>query len=315
MMHSKGISNMKKTIAILLTISTLVFGCCSCSMGKSGRKKIVFEKDEFIEQYVSEKDKPMEIINERSDSKEVYFYRGEQKIYSEIYIPEGKGPFPVVVISGGMGSSLTANTPLAKKLVANDIVAVLFDPISMVSGSQSDGVFTNYSVMTQVADIESIISAISEESYIDTNQIYLWGYSIGGFPSTYVGCKNPDIIKGLILVEPSLFMNDDAREKYASIDDIPDIVKSGMYVGGAFYRDIYNFNIFDYMKDYNGNVIIYAGTKVSSIGAEMPELFVRADEQFPSCEVIPVEGADHSFAGGAINTVIDGTVDFVKNNK
>ena len=67
-------------------------------------------------------------------------------------------------------------------------------------------------------------------------------------------------------------------------------------------------------KDYNGNVVIYSGTKVSSIGAEMPEVFTKADEQFPSCEIIPVEGADHSFAGGAMNTVIDGTVDFVKNN-
>ena len=88
-----------------------------------------------------------------------------------------------------------------------------------------------------------------------------------------------------------------------------------MYVGGAFYRDIYNFSIYDFMKDYKGNVVIYSETKVSSIGAEMPEIFTKADEQFPSCEIIPVEGADHSFAGGAMNTVIDGTVDFVKNNR
>lgn len=306
---------MRKLIAVILTISTLVIGCCSCSSYKPGREKIVFPKDEFIAQYVSDNDLPIEVISENEGVKTVFFHRGEQKIYSMIYMPEGKGPFPVVIVSGGLGSSLTANHALAKELSGNGIVAVLFDPISMVSGSKSDGDFLDYSVMSQVADIESIISTISEESYIDTNQIFLWGYSIGGFPSAYVGCRNPEIIKGLILVEPSLFMNDNAKKMFTTIDYIPDVVKDGMYVGGAFYRDVFNFDIYDYMKDYKGNVVIYSGTKISSIGAEMPDVFTKAVEQFPSCEIIPVEGADHTFAGNTMDTVIKGTVDFVKKKR
>lgn len=301
---------MKKLKFIALIIIFGIMGLAGCN--KPDRKEIVFPKDELLTEYVSATNKDMEIVEEGEDFKTAFFYRGDSKIYSQIYVPDGKGPFPVVVISGGMGVSLTSNHLLANELSANGIVAISYDPYGAVNQSQSDGQFTDFSVLTQASDIEAIISAISKEDYIDTNKIFLWGHSFGGMSSAYVGLKNPDLIKGMILVEPSFQMNAQAHELYPNYEDIPDIITSPFYCGGPFYRDPWRFDIYELMPDYNGKVLLYAGTNTNSIGGSMPELVTKADKLLPSCDLIFVEGADHSFAGSAINQVTKETIEFVK---
>lgn len=301
---------MRKLSSILLVIIVLVLCLSGCY--KLGREKIVFPKDELLSEYLSENNKSMEVIEEKESVKTVFFYRGENKIYSKIYIPDGKGPFPVVIVSGGMGVSLTSNHYLASELASNGIVAVTYDPYGAVDSSKSDGKFIEFSILTQAADIEAIITTISEESYIDTNKVFLWGHSLGGMAASYVGFKNPELIKGMILVEPSFQMNEQAHELFSNYEDIPDIITSPVYCGGPFYRDSWVFDIYELMPDYSGKVLLYAGTNVNSIGGSMPELVTRADELLPSCDLIYVEGADHSFAGTAINQVAKETIEFVK---
>ena len=299
---------MKKIIAILLAGLMLItaVGC-----GSSNKNVIVFKEDELLADYRSVPDKKMQVIIDTEQAKSVNFYRGETQVYGEIYIPEGEGPFPVVLISGGFATSHYGYVSLAQWFAQNGIVGVVYDPSDMGEMGAKPDDFIGWSPLTEVSDAESIISALSELSYVDSDNIFLWGHSMGGFVSGYVAFKNPGVIRGLILVEPAFYLNKEAKELFPDIDSIPDSVPGDPVFGRAYYKDLCSFDIYDYMPDYKGDVVILAGTMSPSIGVDEPECLTRADELLPNSRIISILDADHYFQGKPMSKVAAYTVYFV----
>ena len=300
------------TAAVLITVLTL-FTCCACGTSKS----IVFYDDELLSPYRTGKDKEMQVIMETDGVEYVHFFRGETQIYGEIYIPEGDGPFPVVLISGGFATPSYAYTGLAQWLAENGIVGVVYDPSDMGSMGASPDDFLEWSPLIQAADVESIIEALSKLSFVDNSNVFLWGHSMGGFVSAYVGTRNPGIIRGMILIEPALYLNDEAKEMFPDISAIPETIPGSSF-GKAYYRDLCSFDIYDAMPDYEGYAVILAGTVSPSIGTDDPEYLTRAMELMPLCSLYGVIDADHYFNGEPMTKVAAYTVYFVgetKNNK
>ncbi len=303
---------MKKYIALSLIIILALGAFCSC--GKEKEDCISFPEDELLSEYRNTADLPMEIIQDAGRAAAVYFYRGETKIYGEIYIPEGEGPFPVVIIAGGFATSHYGYQGMAQMYADNGIVGVVFDPSDTgYMGARMDD-YLNWSPLKEAADIESIITALSKLSYVDDGKVFLWGHSMGGFASGYVGFKNPGLIKGMILVEPAFYLNEEAKEQFPDMEAIPETVPGDTYFGRIYYRDLCSFDIFDLMADCDVNVLIYAGMESPSIGADMPELFTRAEDLLSSCKLNRIKGADHYFSGIAMTRVIMGTISFIQNN-
>jgi len=253
---------MKKLIAISTAAMLLAAECCGCSKNEI----IVFPEDELLSRYTSEADKAMTVIDETDRIKAVNFYRGEEEIYTEIYVPEGDGTFPVVVIADT--STDREYKDMAQTLSDSGITAVI---------CECDCEDT----LECSADIESVVEGLSKLSYIDTENIFLWGYDIGGVSTAYVGLKNPELIKGTILAEPDL-------------------------LGG--------FDVYDYMPECNSKVLILAGNSKPSIGRDTPEAYERAQELLPSCEIIKVPGATHDFDNSTFDNVVRYTVLFVQEN-
>ena len=196
----------------------------------------------------------------------------------------------------------------------NGIAGVCFDFAGAVANSKSEGFSTDYSVLTEAADLTAVIGGITSFPEIDTDNIFLWGHSIGGFVTTYVGCKNPDKVKGMMLAEPSYQFHDNAKELFPEGTEIPEVVTSPVYCGGVFYEDLLSFNIYDMMPNYSNDVIIFAGTEVPSIGGEMPVYLENAIDTFPSAELMFVEGADHQIDGPHRSVMLETMVQFVNDH-
>lgn len=258
--------------------------------------------------------KNIEVTDISDTEKEIYVYRDGLKIFGKVYLPEGDGPFPVVVCSNGAGTAYTTYKDIAMKLVENGIAAVCFDFAGAFSPSKSEGSITEYSVLTEAKDLETIIDGIVTLDYIDKDNVFLWGHSMGGFVSAYVGCENPDTIKGMMLAEPSFQFHDEARSYFPEGTEIPDVVTDPLYCGGMFFEDILSFNIYDMMPDYDKDVIIYGGTEKPSIGAEMPEYLERATETFPSAKLLLIENTNHQFNGEGRSVMINDMIEFVRNH-
>ena len=259
--------SMRKMIAAITATLLLASVFCGCSK----KKEIVFPEDELLVGYTSTADKDMVVIDDTDRVKKVNLYRGEEEIYTEIYVPEGDKTYPVVVISVGLETPLFDCQAMAQTLSDNNIIGVIYDP----SGNE------NRTALSTAADIESVVEGVAKLSYVDTDNIFLWGYDIGGISTAYVGFRNPDLIRGVILAEPSLQLNKD---------------------------------IYDYMPDYNRNVLILEGNSKPSVGRDYPEAYARADELLPSCDLIQIPGATHTFEEMTFDSVIKHTIDFVNEN-
>ena len=305
-------NKIKKTLIFILAVMIFAAACSGC--GRQAKSGIVFPKDELLRDYTGEDDLEMEIIEQSESVKSVCFYRGKTAFYGEIYIPEGEGPFPVAVISGGFATSHYGYQSIAEMFSDYGIVSVIYDPSDTGYGGARIDDFIGWSVLTEASDIESIVSAVSKLDFVDKDNVFLWGHSMGGFASAYVGFRNPGLIKGLVLVEPAFYLNKEAKEQFPDIDAIPEVVPGDIYLGRAYYKDLCSFDIYDYMPDYDRSVLIFAGTVSPSIGTDMPECITSAEEALPSCEVLYVNGADHYFNGISMMRVVIETISFVDDN-
>lgn len=289
---------MRKTkVIVLVVVVSIIIGICGCV--KKEPSAVIPESK-------------IEIDYDNGNEKGIYFYRDELKIYGKLFLPEGEGPFPVVILSSPMGVPLSSSLDVIASLNENGIAGVCFDFAGAVANSKSEGSSTDYSVLTEAADLTAVIGGMTSFPEIDTDNIFLWGHSIGGFVTTYVGCSYPDAIKGMILVEPSYQLHDQLREYFPEGSEIPDVVTSPFYAGGMYFEDALSFDIYENMPHCTEKTLIILGDAVPSIGAESPEYIERAADLMPDATIEWVEGATHQFTGQARQTMIDITVRFVK---
>lgn len=240
---------------------------------------------------------------------EIYAKRDNLKIRGKVYRPEGEGPFPVVVLSSCYRTNLDVDKDIAIELARNGIAGVCFNFTEIATS----GGFTNFSVLTEAADLEAVLNEIMTLDYIDNDNVFLWGHSLGGFVSTYVGCQNPGLISGMMLTEPSYQLRDDFLEYFPEGTEIPDVVYEPSYCGAMFVEDILSFDIYEMMPEYSNDVVIFAGTETPSIGAEYPEYLERAMDTFVSAEFVAIEGEDHMFSGDGRELMIGIMIEFVNN--
>jgi len=298
-----------KKLFLIFSIMMLIFcSACTSDVNTEEENNAAVGREEMAQI-------PMEITDVSATEKKIFFYRDDMKIFGKLYLPEGEGPFPVVIFSNGFSGSYTSTEGYAKKLVSNGIAGVVFDFIGGSGINASDGTITDMSVLTQVADLNIVLDAISSLPEIDSNNIFLWGHSFGGLVSTYVAAQRPDEVKGLIVLEPSYQMHDQFLELYPEGSEIPDVLYTPTYIGKIFVEDILSFDIYDMMADYDKEVLLLQGTVHPAETGELKEkYFGRAMDTFPNMQLVTVEGADHSFSGSAGEEMLNLTIGFVNEN-
>ena len=220
-------------------------------------------------------------IGEKSDTLcEISFYRDDLKIAGQLYLPEGEGPFPLAVISSGQTASCSYYADEARYFAGNGCACLIFDFTGAVARSMSSGELQDSSVLTEAADLNVILDSLPSLPKIDTGHVFLWGHSLGGLVSTYVGCSRPEDISGMSQVPEVIY----------------DTSLYNTVVGKQFVIDMQSVDIFSMMPKCDKDVLIFVGTE-NCLGSSIPEYFERAEKTFPSAEVVTVQGADHFFQG------------------
>ena len=320
-MRIRKLGNM---LAILLAISCITMSACAkatettTTSSDEVMSSDTYKDSETVDTSISESSdesyQEFEVIDISDTEKEIYVYRDDLRLYGKIYLPEGDGPFPVVIYSTGAGAPFSIYIDIVKELTKNGIAGVCFDFAGNTNPSKSEGDATKCSALTEAADLEAVLGNITTLDYLDSNNVFLWGHSMGGFVSAYVGCENPDTIRGMMLAEPSFQIHDEFRTMFPEGTEIPEVVFEPLFAGRPFFEDVLSFDIYEMLPCYSNNVLIFAGTEVPSIGAEEFEYLDRANSTFPSSELIAIEGADHNFTGESRAYMIELMVEFVTNN-
>ena len=225
---------------------------------------------------------------------ELCFSRDGKKIYGELYLPEGNGPFPGVVIGHGLESSVEDTRVYAIALARYGIAAYAFDFIGGGSAVRSDGDIMEMSVLTEAKDMKVVLDGIRALDAVDENNVFLMGLSQGGFVATYVASQRPKDVKGLIGFYPAYGLQDDVKERTANGNHITEetCVVNDVDVGEIYVTDILSFSFFGEMKNYTGSVLIIHGTEDEVTPLEYSERAVRT---LSDVELITIEGAEHGF--------------------
>lgn len=143
--------------------------------------------------------------------KEVIIKTADEKVKlsGTLTIPEGKGPFPALVLISGSGpqnrnEELMGHQPflvLADYLSRNGIAVLRYDDRGV---GKSTGNFTKATSFDFADDAETAWNFLSKQKKIDKTKVGLLGHSEGGLIAPIVASKNKDVDFIILMAGPSV---------------------------------------------------------------------------------------------------------------
>lgn len=246
--------------------------------------------------------------------RELCFERDGLRIYGELYEPtdvtvEAAGT-SLVVISHGFCSSYRATARDAERLAAAGVRCYVYDFCGGSPDSASEGDFLDMSVLTEVSDLEAVMDGLLDQGLIGDRGLFLMGESQGGLVSALVAARRPGDVAGLVLVYPALSIPDDARERFSSVDEIPETVEGlfGVTVGRRYYADILDLDPFAEIGAYAGPALIVHGDADAVVPVAYSE---RAADVYDDAELRVIEGAGHGFTDDELDDVCSWALELV----
>lgn len=227
------------------------------------------------------------------------------KIVGRAFIPEKEGKFPTVIFSHGFNSSFIWFLHHGEGFADNDIACIFFDFIGGSVNPQSDGKMTDMTVLTEVDDLEFVISKVSEFDYVDKDKLFLQGESMGGFVSAYVAAKMPEKIKALVLWYPAFVIPDDSKKRFAANDT----TCFGLPISPEFDRVAKDIDIFNVIKGYKGPVKIIHGDKDDVVPISYSE---KAVKEYDNASLIVMKDAGHGYNDKDSENARNYSIEFIK---
>ena len=251
---------MKRRIRMFFGMLGMIGLLTACSTAtKDGEAVEQNQTIESIENTTVEQ-KENEIITISDTVKEFRLYRNNLKIYGQLHMPQGEGPFPVVVMASGFDAKCDYQMDYVELLNEKGIAAVIFDFTGIGTTSLSDGAPFDRTMPSNVADLNMVLDEALKWPELDSSKLFLWGHSFGGLISASVAGERGQDIQGLILLEPSFFAPDLFREVFPEGAEIPFVMEYPLPVGREFAETIRECDIFESMEKYQGEVLIFQGT-------------------------------------------------------
>lgn len=224
-----------------------------------------------------------------------------------------QGQSPVVIIYHGFcGSKIGPHfifVRLARELAKQGIASVRFD---FYGSGESDGVFSDMTLSTEIEDAKLIYEWASKREYVERNNKFLLGLSMGGLITSLIA-PDYDDINSIVLWSPAGNMlqvaEESAKNAFYTSDGYADI--EGLLINKEFINDLRKYDIYNTAKNYKKSALIIHGTKDEVVPIEFGKKYkVKYGEK---SKFIEVKGADHVFQRSDWKgTVIRETTKYIK---
>ncbi|MHC1563690.1 alpha/beta hydrolase, partial [Actinomycetospora sp. C-140] len=112
-------------------------------------------------------------------SESVRFTSGGNTLAADLYLPEGPGPFPVVVMAGGWCYVKELAQPdYAREFVAHGLAALIFDYENL--GESQGAPRQHIDPWRQIENYRDAITYVESRSELDRERVGVWGISYSG---------------------------------------------------------------------------------------------------------------------------------------
>lgn len=236
--------------------------------------------------------------------------RGDLSIYCRAYLPDERmDKNTTVIMCNGFNGVYRSNIKYARMFERAGIASFLFDFCGGAMESRSDGTMTDMSVLTEKADLNTVIDFVLGLDFVDRDNVFLMGKSQGGLVSALTAVDNSDRIKGLILLYPAFGIPDTAKRFSAEHGRIPEKIKIlGGEIGRKYYYDVVELNVFGIIGGYKNSTLILHGDSDELVSLEYS---VRALDVYDSAELKVLPGAGHGFSGSDAEKAGEYIIDFI----
>lgn len=232
-----------------------------------------------------------------------------KKIYGRLYTPEGaEGPCPIVILSHGFGGTWKDSELYIPHFLECGVACYVFDFPGGAAKNQSEGSFTDMSVMTEKQHLLDIIDDISAHPMV--SKIMLAGFSQGGAVTGLAAVERADKILGEILFYPALCISDMGHDTYGSKENIPDDPKAfWQTVGKRYYEDVWDVDLTEAVTQYDGQVLLFHGTNDPAVNHSYS---VRACEKFHHANLILLSRISHGFGKTTVDRIFPNIITFME---
>lgn len=240
-------------------------------------------------------------------------------IYTTIYYPGvQKHQYPTIIMSHGFNGTSSRFDGDARFFAEQGFVVVTFDFCGGGTKSRSEGTIQAASVLTESEDLNAVIDYMKSEDYVDTNNLFLFGQSQGGYVSAYTAAQRVDEVKGLMLFFPALCISDDVLSKYSleeinALDDEAEIQWMSLMVGKAYLADPVSVDIYAVLKQYTKEVIICHGDKDTTVDLSYSQKATDPAQGFLNATLYTMEGQGHGFSGAVRETANQYLLEYIRN--
>lgn len=221
--------------------------------------------------------------------------RNGKRIWGVALVPElGQERYPLVICSHGLGGSYTSYLEYGKYFASMGIAAYCFD-FCGGGGKKSDGKNTDMSLMTEVADLMTVINAAKEWSFVDPGNVILLGGSQGGAASAIAAARMPEDINGLILLYPAFHIPEVVRGMFASKEELPEnYFFFMMTLGKPYAADVWDYDVYSEIVKYKKPVLLIHGDMDVIVPIAYSQ---RAVSVYDDVRYRVIKGAGHGFYG------------------
>lgn len=124
--------------------------------------------------------------------REVEFLSKGETVRGDLYLPEGEGPFPVIVMAGGWCYVKELRQPqYAQEFVRRGFAALVFDYRRM--GASDGEPRQHLEPWDQIEDYKAAITFLERQPEVDADRIGAWGISYSGGHVIILGAVDPRV--------------------------------------------------------------------------------------------------------------------------
>lgn len=232
-------------------------------------------------------------------------------IFGVMYLPNetrsGKR-VPLVIYAHGVGSHHESGDAYAREFARRGYAVYCLD-FGGVEGSKTDGEIGTMTPFTEQAELETVYDELTGLPYVDLNNVFFMGASLGGAVAALAGAHKNGLIKGLILLYPAFNFPGEIRRKWKTRDDLPETFTLFQTTAGrVFMEEMYDFDFYDVITKYEGPVLILHGMSDPMVASGYS---VRAVNLYKHAQLELIGEVGHGFEGGAFKYAVKKIVSFL----
>ncbi|MFD1251287.1 2-hydroxy-6-oxononadienedioate/2-hydroxy-6-oxononatrienedioate hydrolase [Devosia equisanguinis] len=242
-------------------------------------------------------------------STDVTFKNGDRDVPATVVVPDGEGPFPVVVMNHGHGGGRQENGGfgrIAKALADKGILSVRMD---FPGTGDSKEPFTEGYLSNMISDSNAGLAYVEANYPVDTEKLGIFGYSMGGRIALTIGGSADNPYKAMALLAPSAdpgaemvvgFMGGQAEydRLYAEASSDKGYAEYKTQWGQTqnlsktWYDEMNASRPLDAIGNYKGAIVVLYGDKDTVVP---PAVSQSVGAAYPAATLVEIPDADHGY--------------------